>query len=105
MSIQAPEFRSFWGDKAEMRRFDDGSINEAVVWGGAKKDGDGDRKSVCIQIIRHLLQRSGVKKEKNCFAVSFISCRHFSVPEEDVTCNMNVADSLLQRRSTDVRMR
>lgn len=25
-------FREFWGDRAELRRFKDGSIHEAVVW-------------------------------------------------------------------------
>jgi U3 small nucleolar RNA-associated protein 22 len=28
----AAVFREFWGDKAELRRFKDGSILEAVVW-------------------------------------------------------------------------
>lgn len=30
--IAAAAFRAFWGDKAELRRFKDGSILEAVVW-------------------------------------------------------------------------
>jgi U3 small nucleolar RNA-associated protein 22 len=29
----AASFRAFWGDKAELRRFADGAICEAVVWG------------------------------------------------------------------------
>ena len=28
----AAKFRQFWGDKAELRRFQDGNIAEAVVW-------------------------------------------------------------------------
>lgn len=28
----ARAFRAFWGEKAELRRFQDGSITEAVVW-------------------------------------------------------------------------
>jgi hypothetical protein len=28
----AAAFREFWGDRAELRRFKDGSILEAVVW-------------------------------------------------------------------------
>ncbi|KAH0540795.1 nucleolar protein 6 isoform X1 [Cotesia glomerata] len=32
---EAEEFRNFWGNKSELRRFQDGSICEAVVW--AKK--------------------------------------------------------------------
>ena len=30
----AAAFRAFWGDAAELRRFEDGSIHEAVLWGG-----------------------------------------------------------------------
>ncbi|ETI25266.1 hypothetical protein G647_04641 [Cladophialophora carrionii CBS 160.54] len=29
---KAAEFRRFWGEKAELRRFKDGSISEALVW-------------------------------------------------------------------------
>ena len=29
---KAEGFRSWWGEKAELRRFKDGSILEAVVW-------------------------------------------------------------------------
>ena len=28
----AAKFRQFWGEKAELRRFQDGNITEAVVW-------------------------------------------------------------------------
>ncbi len=28
----ARAFRAFWGSKAELRRFQDGAITEAVVW-------------------------------------------------------------------------
>ncbi|KAK9799804.1 hypothetical protein WJX73_000582 [Symbiochloris irregularis] len=31
-SPQAADFRAFWGDKAELRRFQDGRILEAVAW-------------------------------------------------------------------------
>ncbi|NXU41603.1 NOL6 protein, partial [Drymodes brunneopygia] len=50
---EALEFRTFWGEKSELRRFQDGSICEAVVW---------EASSVCQkrlipeQIIRHLLK-------------------------------------------------
>ena len=29
---EAAKFRNFWGEKAELRRFKDGSISEALVW-------------------------------------------------------------------------
>ena len=44
----------FWGDKAELRRFQDGSINEAVVWRGGSV---GERRGVVTQVITHLLNR------------------------------------------------
>jgi len=30
----APSFRQFWGDRSELRRFQDGVVREVVVWGG-----------------------------------------------------------------------
>ena len=45
---QANEFREFWGDVADLRRFKDGSICEAVLWEG---------KNVPEQICKHLLQK------------------------------------------------
>jgi U3 small nucleolar RNA-associated protein 22 len=49
---EAASFRQFWGDKAELRRFKDGSILESVVW--SQKDISG---SIVEQIVKHLLQR------------------------------------------------
>ena len=43
------EFRSFWGDKSELRRFRDGSINESLTWS--------PDEPVAVQIVRHLLER------------------------------------------------
>ncbi|OAP58639.1 hypothetical protein AYL99_07729 [Fonsecaea erecta] len=43
---EATEFREFWGEKAELRRFKDGSISESLVWAG-------DRPAT-LQIIAHL---------------------------------------------------
>lgn len=34
------EFREFWGDKSGLRRFKDGTIVEAVVWGASGEDAD-----------------------------------------------------------------
>lgn len=54
------EFRSFWGEKSEMRRFQDGSIKEAVVWGGGGGGGRRDsveyKRDICQYIITHLLK-------------------------------------------------
>ena len=53
--VQAGEFRGFWGERSELRRFQDGSINEAVVWRGRSV---AERRGVVTQIVAHLLHRS-----------------------------------------------
>ena len=50
----------FWGERSELRRFQDGSINEAVVWKGGSV---GERRGVVTQIIAHLLHRSASHRE------------------------------------------
>lgn len=48
---EAAEFRKFWGEKAELRRFKDGSILESLVWQSALECGH----SVVEQVVRYLL--------------------------------------------------
>ncbi|KIV81867.1 hypothetical protein PV11_04017 [Exophiala sideris] len=43
---EAAEFRKFWGEKAELRRFKDGSISESLVWTAGSP--------VTLQILTHL---------------------------------------------------
>ncbi|NWT53831.1 NOL6 protein, partial [Erythrocercus mccallii] len=50
---EALEFRTFWGEKSELRRFQDGSICEAVVW---KASTVSQKRLIPEQIIRHLLK-------------------------------------------------
>ena len=50
----ASQFRSFWGDKAELRRFKDGSILESVVWTCKTPE---DRYGIVKRIIRYVLAR------------------------------------------------
>ncbi|WEW60372.1 U3 snoRNP protein [Emydomyces testavorans] len=45
-------FRSFWGDKAELRRFKDGTIAESLVWSDRQSDG-----SIIHQILTYILRR------------------------------------------------
>ncbi|KAL6114361.1 nol6 [Pungitius sinensis] len=52
-SPKAAEFRQLWGSRSELRRFQDGSITEAVVWGGETMC---QKRLVPRQIITHLLQ-------------------------------------------------
>jgi U3 small nucleolar RNA-associated protein 22 len=50
---QAKNFRAFWGKKSELRRFQDGSIVEAVVWNVPA----GARHMIVPQIITHIFSR------------------------------------------------
>ena len=49
--MAAAAFRKFWGEKAELRRFKDGSILETLVW---SKDG---MRPIFQQIVAHVLER------------------------------------------------
>ncbi|KAI5793911.1 Nrap protein [Peziza echinospora] len=49
---EAAAFRKFWGDKAELRRFKDGSILESVFWGDSK---DG-KVPILYQVISYLVK-------------------------------------------------
>ena len=54
---EALDFRKFWGDKAELRRFKDGSIMESLVWSGSDTS-----ISIPEQIVEILLERHFGKK-------------------------------------------
>ncbi|KAI0635441.1 Nrap protein [Trametes polyzona] len=53
-SDRTRQFRELWGEKAELRRFKDGSIVESVVWEVKNAD---ERAQIPSMIIRHLLSR------------------------------------------------
>ncbi|XP_050422991.1 nucleolar protein 6 [Adelges cooleyi] len=52
---EAKEFRSFWGEKSELRRFKDGEVCEAVVWSDSNV---ASNKKRCItrEIVQYVLQ-------------------------------------------------
>ncbi|CAI6338409.1 unnamed protein product [Periconia digitata] len=50
--LEAASFRKFWGDKAELRRFKDGSILESVVWSTKEAS-----TSILEQIILYILSK------------------------------------------------
>lgn len=58
---EAASFRSFWGEKAELRRFKDGSILESLVWSDQPSS-----PSIVYQILVYILHR------------------HFSIVEKDI---------------------
>ena len=48
----AEEFKQFWGEKSVMRRFQDGSIIQAVVWQGSTVQ---EKRTIVNQIIKYIL--------------------------------------------------
>ncbi|XP_026727595.1 nucleolar protein 6 [Trichoplusia ni] len=50
---EAEQFRAFWGDKSELRRFQDGSITETCVWEG---EAQAERRTVTKQIVDYLMK-------------------------------------------------
>lgn len=68
-------FRELWGNKAELRRFQDGSIMESVVW--HVRDSD-ERTHIPAMIVRHIL------------------ALHFGIPGDVVTSWQTGFDALLR---------
>lgn len=48
----AASFRQFWGEKAELRRFKDGSIQESLIWSATDP-----RDSILKQIVTYIIRR------------------------------------------------
>lgn len=72
---ESVKFRNFWGDKAQLRRFKDGTIAETAVW-------------ECEQWEKHLI----IKK-----IMEHIFCRHLSLSSQDFCIIIDQLDfSLMQ---------
>jgi U3 small nucleolar RNA-associated protein 22 len=52
---EAENFRAFWGKKAEIRRFKDGSITESLLWCPATAP-IGEKRLICMKIVQFLLK-------------------------------------------------
>ena len=52
--LAAAEFRRFWGDKAELRRFKDGSILESLIWSNSDSTENVLKQIVTYVVGRHL---------------------------------------------------
>ncbi|KAG7481304.1 hypothetical protein MATL_G00065380 [Megalops atlanticus] len=74
-SPKAAEFRQLWGSRSELRRFQDGAITEAVLWGGTSAC---QKRLVPHEIITHLLQL------------------HADIPESSVRYTGGVLDELIR---------
>jgi len=56
----AQTFRDFWGEKSELRRFKDGSIQESVVW---EVNAPAERVHIPLRIVEHVTLRDfGIKR-------------------------------------------
>ena len=76
---EAASFRAFWGEKAELRRFKDGSIVESLVWSDQS-----DEDSIVHQILAHILQR------------------HFKIEEDDFFLHGDEYDDVLYDEGDEV---
>lgn len=75
----APEvenFKTFWGEKCSLRRFQDGSFHEAVLWGEPKQS-QGERRLIPGKICKYLLSR------------------HFGLEKENIICVAKQAECIL----------
>ncbi|CAL4075353.1 unnamed protein product, partial [Meganyctiphanes norvegica] len=70
-------FRAFWGEKSLLRRFQDGSFHEAILW-GEPKDPLGDRRLIPGTIIKYLMKN------------------HFKLNEEKVLYIAEQTESLIR---------
>eukprot|EP00887_Chlorella_sp_A99_P002636 scaffold6.g2636.t1 len=78
----AGRFRALWGDKAELRRFQDGSICEAVVW----EAGPAERHRIPDQAVAHVLGRhfpAGAVVAAHAGALDAALRRRHSTPDSD----------------------
>ncbi|GFZ18678.1 hypothetical protein Acr_27g0004170 [Actinidia rufa] len=76
---EALKFRKFWGDKADLRRFKDGTIAESTVWD-------------CKHWERHLIIRR---------IVDHVLVRHLSLSKENITTIVDQLDFSLLYGSED----
>lgn len=57
---QCEKFRQFWGSKSQLRRFHDGSIVEACVWGSATQQASNQvprGESIITEIVNYIMHR------------------------------------------------
>lgn len=98
-------FRSFWGSKAELRRFKDGSIREAVVWTNElEKAGGFDRRHVIIRnIIEYLMQTHFQIGCKSLFYISAqLDSLLFDLPSMKVSKKQNKKHTMEMQSATQM---
>ncbi|GBP18685.1 Nucleolar protein 6 [Eumeta japonica] len=94
---EAEQFRAFWGEKSELRRFQDGSITETCVWDA---DSLARRRLVTKQIIAYLLkQKYGIDSEYFYIADqldSALTCKDYAPPDGVVGTGEEITVKVLQ---------
>ncbi|GIY22546.1 nucleolar protein 6 [Caerostris darwini] len=77
----AKEFRKFWGDRSELRRFQDGTIREAVVWPAKTY---AERRKVFPSVVADILKRH-IKADPN----------HLVINGTEIDCVLSVPETVL----------
>lgn len=71
-SPEAKRFQKFWGEKSELRRFDDGAICECVVWNAKSIK---DQRHIIESILKYILNRHFKISPKSCnLVMSQLDC-------------------------------
>ncbi|BGP47983.1 U3 snoRNP protein [Rhodotorula kratochvilovae] len=88
------DFRAFWGNKSELRRFQDGAIVEAVVWNEASAGALGPRRSTIVRrVVEHILnERHGVPVGNIDFFAGAMD--HLIVESESLRRSLYLEDSV-----------
>ncbi|KAK6443652.1 U3 snoRNP protein [Oleoguttula sp. CCFEE 5521] len=94
---EAAAFRAFWGDKAELRRFKDGSILESLVWAT-----EAAGQSVIEQICRHLLQKHFGAKVEGSVRFFDDDCSRL-MPKANGNANFQPLMEAYKQLETDIR--
>ena len=100
-AANAREFREFWGERSELRRFQDGSICEAVLW----DEGPSERHAIPDLAVAHVLQRhlpQGTAVACHARALDAALLRRHSSPDADVRA-ARYAESATERLCKQLR--
>ncbi|XP_046399816.1 nucleolar protein 6 [Ischnura elegans] len=96
---EALEFQEFWGSKSELRRFQDGSVCEAVLWGNSDAKMS-QRRMVCKLAIGHILKSLGLQEGSSW--QYFADQMETLIRRVDSIVVSNEEDCLAVVRATDV---
>uniref|UniRef100_A0A803XW07 Nucleolar protein 6 n=1 Tax=Meleagris gallopavo TaxID=9103 RepID=A0A803XW07_MELGA len=91
---EATDFRTFWGEKSELRRFQDGTICEAVVWEASTIC---QKRLIPEQIVRHLLKlHADIPESSICYTGALLESA-LGTGEEDMVSVVCSYDDLSRK--------